>query len=164
LRRYYSKTFNQVLDKKKVAKWRETLLKLVVDLEMFCRLTNEMLIDDLTSCLAWCGADGPTTVALLKANFESYFGLKVKSLKLKKVAGGPPAAAGGNPNRYKYELLEENEVEAAEYVRRSDNTLAGPFGTEASRQLSAHPPFRAGTRTLDCSEPGSCSRWPSSRT
>ena len=54
LAKYFAKTFDQRAEKKKVARWRDTILKMVLDLEMFARLTDEMLIDDLVRCLEFC--------------------------------------------------------------------------------------------------------------
>jgi len=96
--KYYTKTFNQVREKKLVMKWRDRLLKLVLDIEMFCKMTSDMLIDDLQSCLSFCQSDPTTTAILIRANFESYFGLR-----LRKAVGG------------KYELLTQKEVEKVDF-------------------------------------------------
>jgi hypothetical protein len=78
LAKYYAKTINPKKDPKKVVKWRETILRMVLEVDMFYRLTDDMLIDDLVRCLQFCHAKPANTTDTLKANFERYFGLNVK--------------------------------------------------------------------------------------
>ncbi|GMH94277.1 hypothetical protein TL16_g12860 [Triparma laevis f. inornata] len=96
LAKYFAKTFDQRAEKKKVTRCRENILKMVLDLEMFARLTDEMLIDDLVRCLEFCRSPPEESAKAVIANFESYFDLRGK--KRGGVVGG------------KYELLTQKEV------------------------------------------------------
>jgi hypothetical protein len=78
LAKYYAKTINPKKDPKKVVKWRETILRMVLEVDMFYRLTDGMLIDDLVRCLHFCHAKPANVTETLKVNFERYFGLSVK--------------------------------------------------------------------------------------
>ena len=78
LAKYFAKTFDQRTERKKIVKWKESIMKMVLEVEMFYRMTGEMLVDDLVRCLAFCNASPEATQKLLKLNFEEYFGLTVK--------------------------------------------------------------------------------------
>ena len=78
LSKYFAKTFDQRAEKKKVLKWKSTILEMVLDLEMFARLNDEMLIDDLVRCLEFCRSPRKETARIVVENFERYFGLSTK--------------------------------------------------------------------------------------
>jgi len=94
LAKYYAKTINPKKDAKKVAKWKENILRMVLEVDMFFRLSDEMLIDDLVRCLHFCHSTPSQVVSMLKANLEIYFGLG----NLKKNFG------------YKYETLTQKNI------------------------------------------------------
>ena len=108
--RYYCKTFDPAKDKKKLAKWKDILFKQVLDIDLFCRLNTESIIEDLLASLKLCNAEPISIAATLRSNFDTFFGVSTISLEHQKKKMPTLSSAG-------YELLGQTDIEKSDLDR-----------------------------------------------
>jgi len=79
--RRYCKFIDVKEEKKKIMKYKEFLLKTIMNIEMFFRLHNDLFIDDLLGYLSFCGASKFKIIQTLLRNFMDMFGISRKKME-----------------------------------------------------------------------------------